>query len=1014
MAEFVYNIEQLELDSLAQPSKITAKDKTLIGDYKIDNVFNIAQSRVSVGVYSIDNTLLEFIPNFKGYTFDGSAEISGDRGATSVVLDPEKDIKELNYSTGDIRVLYNFTNNLFSETQKGGSFFISEISSDRTEIKASTLELTPEEIVSYVETLRKKLEDASYFSQFRVDFGENNFALGINASTLVENGVTYLTLRLYSPLADDLTVKDKFTVEEIVSDSILYEVTAQPIVDTLKIPFLKGPNFSVEEVEKSTEPTQFLNYNDLFSYPVSGSYYELFSLFNNAGAEIAVNHEDYSDFIHFSSAEERLRNFHYKLQLIESYEEAISTISASAASPSGSNFLTQISGSQSYYEGLIRGLVNNFDHYDRFLYYSSGSKAWPKSNTSRPYTNYASDSSAASDWLDVQLISASNYDVSNVDILTNTIPAFLREDPNNEQYLMFIHMIAQHFDNLWIYFKAVADKYDTDHRLNFGVSKDLVRDVVESFGVNLYSTNQNTDDLFARFLGSSFPTGSENITSMSVATSASYNSGSTALEYLQPVPKNDYEKEVYKRIYHNLPHLVKTKGTERGLRALINCFGIPESILKIRTFGGAKVDQFSFLGPDASITSSLYQSGSDTYRSGSYKIRTDNTGSYVSGSTLSRYVSVENKDKKYTDDIHNVEIAFNISKLTDDLLETKTGNVGFDIDSYIGDPRLRFEDKYDELNAYREEIVELGLTWDTIQDKWSNIEGNWDDVLAFAKSPKSFIRLLNFFDSAIFKMIKDFVPARSKVDTGIIIKSPKLHRSKVKQVEVSFTDEQYSASIQTNTVTGSSGGIYDSSGSYGYTTNYEGHIVTPLGIAVRNVTDESPMYNGELSGSLVIASDGEVGKNNPFLNLAQPIIQLDITAFNFSLPPPPACIIALTGSYLGEYYIAGVVDDTQTDETVSITYPLSVAEITSSYGFAHDFDTYEFFTIQASATVNYGDYAGYGATFTGWYDNPSGTGSPISTENPLTIYRYSEQTLGNKFYAKFNDEDEETYFEIQA
>lgn len=1014
MAEFIYNIEQLELESLAQPSKITAKDESLIGDFKIDNVFNIAQSRVSVGIYSIDNTLLEYLPNFRGYTFDGNAEIGGDRGATSIVLNPEKDIKELNYSTGDIRILYNFTNNLFSETQFGGKFFITDISSDRTEIKASTLEVSPENTVRYVNALRKKINDASYFSQFRVDFGNDVYALGINVGTLVENGETYLTIKLYNQLADNITVKDSFTVEEIVSDSILYEVTAQPVVDQLKVPYLKGPNFAIEEVEKSTEPTQFLNYNDLFSYPVSGSYYELFSLFKNAGAEIAINHEDYSDFIHFSSAEERLRNFHYKLQLIESYESAITTISASAASPSGSNFLTQISGSQDYYEGLIRGLVDNFDHYDRFLYYNSSSKSWPKSNTSRPYKNYTSDSAIGSSWFEEQLISASNYDVSNVDILTNTIPAFIREDSNNEQYLMFIHMIAQHFDNLWIYFKAVADKYDTDHRLNFGVSKDLVRELVESFGVNLYTSNQNTDDLFARFLGSSYPTGSESIVSMSVATSASYNSGSTALEYLQPVPKNDYEKEVYKRIYHNLPHLVKTKGTERGLRALINCFGIPESILKIRTFGGAKIDQFAFLGPDASITSSLYKSGSDSYRSGSYKIRTDNTGSYVSGSTLSRYVSVEQKEKKYTDDIHNIEIGFNISKLTDDLLETKTSNVGFDIDNYIGDPRLRYEHKYDELNAYREEIVDIGLTWDLIQDTWSNIEGNWDDVLAFAKSPKSFIRLLNFFDSAIFKMIKDFVPARSKVDTGIIIKSPKLHRSKAKQVEVSFTEEQYTASIQTNTVTGSSGGSYDSSGSHNYTTNYEGHIVTPLGIAHRNVTDESPMFNGELSGSIIIASDGEVGKNNPFLNLAQPLIELDITVFNFSLPPPPACIIALTGSYLGEYFIAGVVDDTKTDETVSIIYPISVAEITSSYGFAHDFDTYEFFTIQASATVNYGDYSGYGATFTGWYDNPAGTGSPISTENPLTIYRYNEETLGNKFYAKFNDEDVESYFEIQA
>ena len=61
------------------------------------------------------------------------------------------------------------------------------------------------------------------------------------------------------------------------------------------------------------------------------------------------------------------------------------------------------------------------------------------------------------------------------------------------------------------------------------------------------------------------------------------SSGSTALEHLQPIAKLDYEKEIHKRIYHNLPYLIKTKGTERGLRALINCFGITPEILSIKT-----------------------------------------------------------------------------------------------------------------------------------------------------------------------------------------------------------------------------------------------------------------------------------------------------------------------------------------------------------------------------------------------------------------------------------------------
>jgi len=1003
VAEFVYNIEQLELESLAQKSKITKKEENLIGTFEIEGVFDLNESRLGLGIYTVDNTLLEYIPNYKDYTFGPQAQISGDRGASTITIDPVEDIKKLKYSTGDIRVLYNFTNNLFSENQEGGEFFIQEISSDRTEIKALSLNLKREEVLEYVSSLKTKLEDSSYFSQFRVDYGNNNYNVGINVDTLETNDGLAIVLKLYNTLLDTVSVKDTITIQEIVSDSLLYEITGRPLVDTVSVPFLKGPNFSLEEVDKVNEPTKFLNYNELFSYPVSGSYYELFSLFKNAGAEIAINHNDYSDFIHFSSAEERLRNFQYKLQLIESYETSLNTISASKAA-SGSFYSNEVSGSQTYYENLIRGVVDNFDHYDRFLYFTSGSEAWPKSNSKRPYTNYATTSSISSTWFTQQLVTASNFDVSNVDILTNTIPTFIREDSNNEPYVMFIHMIAQHFDNLWIYFKAVSDKYDADNRLNFGVSKDIVRDVVESFGINLYNSNQNADNLFAQFLGETYQTGSENITTMSIATSASFNSGSTALEYLQPVPKNDYEKEIYKRIYHNLPHLVKTKGTERGLRALINCFGIPESILSIKSFGGAKLNSQKF-GAQEAITSSLSLSGSYYYRSGSDKIRLDNTHSYVSGSTLSQFVSIEQSETKYTDDLHNVEVAFDISHGTNEHITRKISG-SYDIDQYIGDPRRRYEEHYPALESISEDILAKPIEWQDINQYWQSGSWAWEDTLAYSKSPKSFVRLLKFFDSSIFKIIKDFVPARSKVDTGIVIKSHNLARSKAKQVQASFEEKIYTASIVTNTVTGSQGGVYDSSGSFDYTTNYSAHIMTPLGPTDRNVTDESPMYTGELSGSLVVATDGELGKRNPFLDLAQPLIQLDVTVFNFSLPPPPACVIALTGSYIGESYVVGVVDETDTDETVSITHPLAVSNISSSHTFAHDFDDYEFFTIQASGTYNSnygsGNYDGYTATFAGWYGDAGATGSLLSNSNPLTIYRYDEDTLGNKFYAKFN------------
>jgi hypothetical protein len=59
-------------------------------------------------------------------------------------------------------------------------------------------------------------------------------------------------------------------------------------------------------------------------------------------------------------------------------------------------------------------------------------------------------------------------------------------------------------------------------------------------------------------------------------------------------PIDDYNKEVYKRIYHNLPYLAKTKGTIPGLRALINCFGVPDTILRISEFGGRDKDTSTY------------------------------------------------------------------------------------------------------------------------------------------------------------------------------------------------------------------------------------------------------------------------------------------------------------------------------------------------------------------------------------------------------------------------------------
>ena len=968
MAKIKYNITELKNQQDFQPDILSDDEKLLVNSYDVNTLFNPAKNFIRLEIKSLDGTTVESVPNLIEFSLLQNAQSAGKIGASRITLDPVQNIKSSNLEGSDVILHYRFLNTILSSQKFGGDLFIKEISPDRTEIRLVSSQLTDEELVSAGNAFASKLSQEASFTDFYL-YTQEDFIPCLNIKTDSDNGVSVL-LKLADALPSTYSINSTLALVEDISEPVTFECLAQVEEEAVVLPKLKGPNFAIEVTQQESSNTEFFNYNELFSFPLTGSYYELYSLFNENSAQISINHDDYRDFIHFSSAEERLRNFKYKIDLIHSYEDSIYSASLSGRDLQG------ISGSKEYYNGLISGIVNNFDHYDRFLYYESGSNSWPKTNSKKPYQPVRSTTSIANSWYNTQIISASNYDASNYDVLTNTVPTYLREDSNNEPYLMFVHMIAQHFDNLWIYFKAVSDKYDADNRLNFGISKDLVKDAIESFGVKLYDSNASLENLFASFVGETYNTGSESISSVITALSGSSN------DYLQPVSKDAYQKELYKRIYHNIPFLLKTKGTQRGLRALITCFGIPDNILEIRYSPGIKVSGEDFFGPVPFASSSTVG------------IRNDNSGSFATGSTLSSEVSVVNKDNKYSEDSHQVHVGFNINKQTNDRLRTATTG-SFNIDNYIGDPRISKDQYYFDLDKISNQVLQQDITWSDITDLWEDANFNWDDEnLRYYESPKAFIRLLKFFDNSLFKLIKDFLPARTTTATGLIIEPHVLDRSKAKTPEVSFTNTIYTASLSTYRVTGSDGGSYPFAASQSYTTDYSASVVTPVGLVERNVTGEEVRITGEFSGSFLIVQDGELNKNNPLKKAAQPIVTMDFTSFFLSDPLPPSCKIALQVEYEGDYYrIYTTGSGIYGGNTVSLTYPTTVAA-TGSMTYVHDFDQYEFFTLQANAE--------YPAGFDGWYTSSVVGGTPYSTGSTLTIYSRDEATHGNTYYAKFS------------
>ncbi|MFN9957873.1 MAG: hypothetical protein ACK55I_32610, partial [bacterium] len=52
------------------------------------------------------------------------------------------------------------------------------------------------------------------------------------------------------------------------------------------------------------------------------------------------------------------------------------------------------------------------------------------------------------------------------------------------------------------------------------------------------------------------------------------------------IPLYEANNQIWRRIVNNLPYLMKHKGTARAMKAVMACYGVPQSMLTIMEFGG--------------------------------------------------------------------------------------------------------------------------------------------------------------------------------------------------------------------------------------------------------------------------------------------------------------------------------------------------------------------------------------------------------------------------------------------
>jgi hypothetical protein len=245
------------------------------------------------------------------------------------------------------------------------------------------------------------------------------------------------------------------------------------------------------------------------------------------------------------------------------------------------------------------------------------------------------------------------------------------------------------------------------------------------------------------------------------------------------------------------------------------------------------------------------------------------------GDTLSAYRSIQQiypQSESYTRDVNYVEVAFSPQNEINDDINSSMGY--FNIGDYIGDPAqfAQSGSSYPPLDKLR----------DTYFEKYYK-NYNWTD----------YIRLIRYFDNSLFKMIKDFIPARTSLASGVVIKQHLLERNRQAPPQVTHSEPYYTSSVYSqqvwdhaneNTIisssliskiVGGSGGTFNNVNTLGnspegqeqgftnpispfVTQSWSSTVDTPVGPQIIINSSQAEFYNGEFSGSEVLVTNGDL------------------------------------------------------------------------------------------------------------------------------------------------------------
>lgn len=413
-------------------NRIDSSDEAILRTSILSNYFTPSKDKI---FYSVSNTDGSTSGNTNFY----ASTLINSNGKSNVAdISIIKEVNDFITKDGVYNVNYRFYEPFITK------IFISDISPDRTEILLKfidNIDLAP---------IRAKLSSLSSDSLFYFNniLSWNSKDVSLIIDWKISN--SNLILKLYQPLQSEVTTKTEVSWDIEVAKSVKFDVIVKSEDEIKVLPRLKQADFSNKLPAYSS-----INISDTFTSDT-------------------IDYSKFENFVHFSSAEDRLLNAVYK---IDKYRILTNDLQ-------NNNTLQNQLKINSELDSLNSELTG-YEKYIFSIYPTSGGFFLPQTDN------------LVISWLNDIQSDASEYDSENLNALANWIPKYIKEDERNEAFSLLVSVIAEVADLKWLQSKKITDFYNPD--MTEGISADLVSIALNQFGYN--QDISKTDEVKKRIYG---------------------------------------------------------------------------------------------------------------------------------------------------------------------------------------------------------------------------------------------------------------------------------------------------------------------------------------------------------------------------------------------------------------------------------------------------------------------------------------------------------------------------------